>query len=298
MPYYRISLKNNRIRLFTKVCPQPKTTGPNVLHRKKKKKKNAACLIQEVKQLTDVIGYGRRVWIAAFQVLLVDLAHPLHAFVDALVVAVCAGLRTRSRLNQQNCVRHFLFFVGLVLRVSGLFDVKQYLFWKMDANKSQCSALLDWFAVKNRCYGHSPNSIDMNYFGYPVANLLKIIKIIRFVEQKEFRSLQCLLLASVSIHVMRRQARARSIVRQRNAMFGCRTVWIIRWMCCVTTSGCEWGNWANMLFKQLVGAIQLCWCFHTKLLWKNWVFCGFLSENVTFFEEYKNLGFLGVKLNC
>jgi len=38
-------------------------------------------VIDEVKQLTDVVGDGRAVGVHALQVLLVDLAYPFHAFV-------------------------------------------------------------------------------------------------------------------------------------------------------------------------------------------------------------------------
>lgn len=63
-------------------------------------------LIQKIEQLADVVCDGRRVWIAAFQVLFVDFAHAFHALVDAFIVAVGSCFWTSAWLNQQNCVRH------------------------------------------------------------------------------------------------------------------------------------------------------------------------------------------------
>lgn len=63
-------------------------------------------LIEKVKQLADVVGDCRRVWVATLQVLFVYLANAFHALVDALVVRVCARLGARARLNQQNRMRH------------------------------------------------------------------------------------------------------------------------------------------------------------------------------------------------
>lgn len=67
-------------------------------------------LIDEVKQLADVVGDRRRIRVLAFQVLLEDLADALHALVHALKVGVGARFHAGSRLNQQNCVRHFFSF--------------------------------------------------------------------------------------------------------------------------------------------------------------------------------------------
>lgn len=66
-------------------------------------------LIQEIKQLADVVCDGRRVWIATLQMLFVDFANAFHAFVDALIIAVSTCLRTSAWLYQQNCVRHVCF---------------------------------------------------------------------------------------------------------------------------------------------------------------------------------------------
>lgn len=63
-------------------------------------------LVDEVKQLADVIGDGGCVGILSLQVLLVDLAHAFHALVDRLVIRVCAGLGLHPRLDQEDCVRH------------------------------------------------------------------------------------------------------------------------------------------------------------------------------------------------
>lgn len=63
-------------------------------------------LIDEIKQLTDVVGDGRRIRIQTLEVFLVDLADAFHALVNALIVTVGPGFRTRIRLDQQNSVRH------------------------------------------------------------------------------------------------------------------------------------------------------------------------------------------------
>ena len=47
-------------------------------------------LIDEVEELRDVVGDGGHVGVQPLQMLLVDLAHALHALVHALVVAVGA----------------------------------------------------------------------------------------------------------------------------------------------------------------------------------------------------------------
>ena len=63
-------------------------------------------LVNEVKELTDIIGDGGYVGIGPLEVLLVNFADPLHAFVDRLVVRVGPGLRLDARLNQQDGVSH------------------------------------------------------------------------------------------------------------------------------------------------------------------------------------------------
>lgn len=63
-------------------------------------------LIDEIEQLTDVVGDRRRVRIQALQMLLVDLADAFHALVDTFVVTVGPGFRTRIGLDEQDCVRH------------------------------------------------------------------------------------------------------------------------------------------------------------------------------------------------
>lgn len=63
-----------------------------------------AQLINEIKQLSDVVGDGGRVGVATFQVFLVDAAHALHALVHRFVVAVGAGLGVNPRLHQENRV--------------------------------------------------------------------------------------------------------------------------------------------------------------------------------------------------
>lgn len=71
-------------------------------------------LIQEIKQLADVVCDGRCVWIATLQMLFVDFANAFHAFVDALIIAVGTCLRTSAWLYQQNCVRHVCFGFEIV----------------------------------------------------------------------------------------------------------------------------------------------------------------------------------------
>ena len=51
-------------------------------------------LIDEVEELRDVVGDGGNVGVQPLQMLLVDLAHALHALVHALVVAVSAEKTT------------------------------------------------------------------------------------------------------------------------------------------------------------------------------------------------------------
>ena len=57
-------------------------------------------LVHEVEELADVVGDGGDVGVLALQVLLVDLAHALHAVVDRLVVGVGARLGLLARLDQ------------------------------------------------------------------------------------------------------------------------------------------------------------------------------------------------------
>ena len=63
-------------------------------------------LVDEVKELADVVRDGWDVWILPLEVLLVDLANALHALVDRLVVGVSASLGLLARLHQQDRVRH------------------------------------------------------------------------------------------------------------------------------------------------------------------------------------------------
>lgn len=56
-------------------------------------------LIQKVKQLTDVIRYGRCIGIDAFQMFLINAAYTFHTIVDTVVVTVCARLRSFTRLH-------------------------------------------------------------------------------------------------------------------------------------------------------------------------------------------------------
>lgn len=63
-------------------------------------------LIQEIEQLADVVCDGRRVWIAALEMLFVNFAHAFHALVDTFVIGICACFWPSARLNQQNGVRH------------------------------------------------------------------------------------------------------------------------------------------------------------------------------------------------
>jgi len=65
-------------------------------------------LVHEVEELADVVGDGGDVGVLALQVLLVDLAHALHAVVDRLVVGVGARLGLLARLDQQDGVGHLL----------------------------------------------------------------------------------------------------------------------------------------------------------------------------------------------
>ena len=51
-------------------------------------------LIDELEQLADIVGVGRVVWIGPVQVLLVNLAHTLHALLDGLVVVEGRGAST------------------------------------------------------------------------------------------------------------------------------------------------------------------------------------------------------------
>lgn len=68
-------------------------------------------LIDEIKELTDVIGDWGDVWILSLEMLFVHFAHSFHAFVDGFIVGISAGFGFVPRLHQQNCVAHF----GLVI---------------------------------------------------------------------------------------------------------------------------------------------------------------------------------------
>jgi len=57
-------------------------------------------LINELEELGDVVGDGGDVGVLPLQVLLVDLAHSLHAFVDRFIVRIGSGLRFCRRLDQ------------------------------------------------------------------------------------------------------------------------------------------------------------------------------------------------------
>lgn len=73
-------------------------------------------LVNKIKQLANIVGDGGRVRVAPLQVLLVDLAHALHALVYALVVAVRPCLRIPGRLDEENRVRHLVFFPFLLIK--------------------------------------------------------------------------------------------------------------------------------------------------------------------------------------
>lgn len=79
-------------------------------------------LVNKIKQLANVVGDGGRVRVAPLQVLLVDLAHALHALVYALVVAVRSRLRIPGRLNEQNRVRHLVYFPFLAYQNPALVE--------------------------------------------------------------------------------------------------------------------------------------------------------------------------------
>ena len=56
-------------------------------------------MIDEVEELRDVVGDGGHVGVQPLQMLLVDLAHALHALVHALVVAVGAEANKKKLVN-------------------------------------------------------------------------------------------------------------------------------------------------------------------------------------------------------
>ena len=63
-------------------------------------------LINEIKQLSDIIGNGWEIWVGPLQMFFINFAHPLHALVDGLVVGVGSRLGLDTRLYQQDCVSH------------------------------------------------------------------------------------------------------------------------------------------------------------------------------------------------
>jgi len=63
-------------------------------------------LINEVEQLRDVVGDGGDVGVHPLEVLLIDLADPLQALVDRLVVGVGPRLGPGLGLHQQDSVAH------------------------------------------------------------------------------------------------------------------------------------------------------------------------------------------------
>jgi len=64
-------------------------------------------LVDEVKELWDVVCDGRDVRISALQVLLIDMTDTLHGLVHRLEVTVRPGVRF-ARLDQHYAVRHRL----------------------------------------------------------------------------------------------------------------------------------------------------------------------------------------------
>jgi len=64
-------------------------------------------LVDEVEQLTDVVGDGGRLGVHSLQILFVDLAHTFQALVDRFIIGVGAAFRLVARLDQEDCVRHF-----------------------------------------------------------------------------------------------------------------------------------------------------------------------------------------------
>jgi len=63
-------------------------------------------LVDELKQLTDVVRDAGRVRVHLLQVFLKDLARPFKTLIDGLIVRVRATFRLLAWLNEQNCVRH------------------------------------------------------------------------------------------------------------------------------------------------------------------------------------------------
>lgn len=63
-------------------------------------------LINKIKQLTDIIGYCWCIWISTFKVFFVYFADTFHAFIYTFIIAIGAGFRARTWLNQKNCMRH------------------------------------------------------------------------------------------------------------------------------------------------------------------------------------------------
>lgn len=122
MQWKRLEWANNRQRVPGHVALGKQTTRwMSVcvvdIHFKSKSILKSNYLIQEVKQLADVIGDGRSVWISPLEMLLIDFANTFHTFVDTFIVRICACFGPCAWLYQQNCVRHvsFLCFAALCL---------------------------------------------------------------------------------------------------------------------------------------------------------------------------------------
>ena len=64
-------------------------------------------LVDEIEQLSDVVGDRRTVGVDALQVLLEDLADSLDAFGDRLEIGISARFRLLRRLHQKDRVSHF-----------------------------------------------------------------------------------------------------------------------------------------------------------------------------------------------
>ena len=81
-------------------------------------------LINEIEQLTDVIGDGGEGRVGSLQMLLINFAHSLHALVDGLVVGVGSGLGLDAWLDKQDCVSHALvlfWFCNINININQLY---------------------------------------------------------------------------------------------------------------------------------------------------------------------------------
>lgn len=61
-------------------------------------------VVDEVKELTDVVSDGRTVGVHPLQMLLVHFANTFHAFIDRLIISVRASLGSLGRLDKQDGV--------------------------------------------------------------------------------------------------------------------------------------------------------------------------------------------------